>query len=116
MIPIIAKISTQANINSKSMVLILEKGSFLGLFTGDISSNEEVLILKSIEDYINNNTNSANIITVNMLKVAHHGSGNSSCEEFINKLNIKLATISCGINNSYGHPDKNVVEKIKKTG
>lgn len=104
------------NINSKSMVLILEKGSFLGLFTGDISSNEEVLILKSIEDYINNNTNSANIITVNMLKVAHHGSGNSSCEEFINKLNIKLATISCGINNSYGHPDKNVVEKIKKTG
>ena len=49
-----------------------------------------------------------------ILKVAHHGSKNSTSEEFLKAANPKLAIISCGEGNRYGHPHEETLERIEK--
>ena len=51
-----------------------------------------------------------------ILKVAHHGSKDSSSERFLQKVRPKIAVISCGENNSYGHPHKEVFERLDECG
>jgi competence protein ComEC len=90
--------------NNTSIVskLIFENSSFL--FTGDISKDiEESLTLTPF------NLNSK------VLKVAHHGSKNSSSEKFLEKVSPELAVISVG-ENKYGHPHKETLEILEKYG
>lgn len=61
---------------------------------------------KIIKDY--------NSIPCDILKVGHHGSDTSSCEEFITYMNPKTAIVSCGKNNKFGHPSKSVVETLNR--
>lgn len=49
-----------------------------------------------------------------ILKVAHHGSKNSTSEEFLEAANPKLAIISCGEGNRYGHPHEETLERLEK--
>ncbi len=49
-----------------------------------------------------------------ILKVAHHGSKNSTSEEFLKAANPKLAIISCGEGNRYGHPHEETMERLEK--
>lgn len=49
-----------------------------------------------------------------ILKVAHHGSKNSTSEEFLKAANPKLAIISCGEGNRYGHPHQETLERLEK--
>ncbi len=65
----------------------------------------------SIEKAIMNEYQS---VPCDILKVGHHGSKTSSCSEFISYLSPKEAIISCGKNNKYGHPNKEVLEVLYK--
>lgn len=47
-------------------------------------------------------------------KVAHHGSKYSTKEEFLNKVWVKIGLISSGRKNSYGHPHKELLQRLKK--
>lgn len=49
-----------------------------------------------------------------ILKVAHHGSKNSTSEEFLKAANPKIAIISCGTGNRYGHPHEETLERLEK--
>ena len=49
-----------------------------------------------------------------ILKAAHHGSRNSSSEIFLQKVRPKYTIISAGIKNSYGHPHRETIERLKK--
>ena len=49
---------------------------------------------------------------MDLLKVAHHGSGDSTCMEFLERTKPRVAVISCGEENSYGHPHKDTVERL----
>ncbi|MBR4026928.1 MAG: DNA internalization-related competence protein ComEC/Rec2, partial [Lachnospiraceae bacterium] len=91
--------------NESSLVLMLTKGNIKGLFTGDISKETEQLLLKE------NIASEADIY-----KVAHHGSKYSNSEEFLQVIRPKIAVISCGENNSYGHPSMEAIEHIKEAG
>ena len=86
--------------NDKSMVLLLDHKGFKTLFTGDISAE--------IEREINSK--------FDLLKVAHHGSRTSTCDEFLDKTRPKFAVISAGYENSYGHPHKESLENLEKHG
>ena len=55
-------------------------------------------------------------ISADVLKVAHHGSKYSSDAAFLEKVSPKAAVISCGTNNVYGHPHKEAMERLQKTG
>ena len=91
--------------NALSMVLLWKSGDFLGLFTGDISKTEEKQILKQWE-----------IGEIDFYKAAHHGSNNSNSSEFLDHLSPKIAVISCGEDNSYGHPGAEAVLHMEEAG
>jgi len=48
-----------------------------------------------------------------LLKVAHHGSRSSSSTAFLDMVNPQLAVISVGEDNSFGHPDKGVLDRLE---
>lgn len=93
--------------NEYSMVFILRYKDFKMMFTGDIGSEQEKSILEYGQDRKIN-------LSVNVLKCAHHGSKNSNSESFIEKLRPSVAIISAGKNNRYGHPSKDVLERLKE--
>ena len=51
---------------------------------------------------------------VDILKVSHHGSKNGTSEELLDVLKAKMAVISVGAKNRFGHPTKEVLERLKK--
>jgi len=73
------------------------------MLTGDIEKNGEENILNEFENIKNN-----------ILKVAHHGSKTSTSKKFLNKVNPDIAIIQVGEDNQYGHPDSEVVNKLKE--
>ncbi len=82
-----------------------EKGAVSLLLTGDVEGDGEELLLQELKD--------RNIKNVTVLKVAHHGSKNSTCREMLEQLMPQLAVISCGKNNRYGHPHEETLERLK---
>ena len=93
-------------LNNNSIVCKLNYNDFSILFTGDIEEMAEKEILQEyiVKDDILNST---------ILKVAHHGSKTSSIQEFIEKVNPKIALIGVGENNNFGHPNSDVLERLE---
>jgi len=91
------------NINNYSVVIKLTYGNTKFLFTGDAHKQSEKEILSKGYD-----------LSSDVLKVGHHGSSSSSSKEFLDKVNPKIAIISCGKNNDYGHPHKETLDELKK--
>jgi len=90
--------------NEGSQVLHLSQGDFDVLFTGDVEGKGEEQVLELLQDCS---------VTWEVLKVAHHGSKNSSKEAFLDCVKPKQAVISCGKDNSYGHPHQEVMERLE---
>lgn len=93
-------------LNNNSLVCKLVYLSFSCIFTGDIEEIAEKAILEKYK-------NSTQILKSDILKIAHHGSKTSSTEEFLETVKPKIALIGVGQNNNFGHPNKNVIERIK---
>lgn len=91
--------------NAASMVLEVSFKEFGMLFTGDVEEEGE----KELEE------NGA-LKEYDVLKVAHHGSKNSSSEEFLKQTKPEIAWISSGIHNRYGHPHPETVERLGQIG
>src|SRR5207244_13426284 len=51
-----------------------------------------------------------------VLKVGHHGSRSSTSSEFLRTVGPRLAAISVGARNAYGHPDAGVVARLAEAG
>lgn len=86
--------------NESSVVLRLEYQKFSALLTGDLEGRGEETVMKTGGD------------SVTLLKVAHHGSSNSSGEEFLRTFRPGISVISCGRGNTYGHPHAEVLERL----
>jgi competence protein ComEC len=89
------------NNNAYSLVLNLKYKAYNEIFTGDIEKQEEEKINNKYTDYLNSD----------IIKVPHHGSNSSSTKEFIEYVMPRLAVISSGRNNRFGHPHKEVLER-----
>ena len=55
-------------------------------------------------------------LSVDLLKVGHHGSHSSSSKPFIDKINPEYAVILVGEDNKYGHPHKETMDTFKEKG
>lgn len=94
---------SRADINDLSLCFIVEHEGIKTLFTGDISSEKEKdMVLK--------------LGKVDILKACHHGSDRSNSEEFLKALSPDTVIISAGKGNSYGHPGKEALKRMKKEG
>lgn len=91
--------------NEGSQVLLAEMEELSLLFTGDVEGRGEEELLALCRE---------RNIRCDILKVAHHGSKNSTSEEFLNTVSPRTAVISCGRNNLYGHPHQELMERLKK--
>lgn len=95
------------SIMEKNAASIVMQGKVLGykvLLTGDVEKEgEDQLLSQGLE-------------RVEILKAAHHGSKNSTSENFLQKTLPVQAVISCGKNNRYGHPHQETIHRLKRYG
>ncbi len=78
------------------------------LLTGDVEGYGEDALLAQLRD--------RDIRGVSLLKAAHHGSKNSTSEELLEQIAPALSVISCGRNNRYGHPHRELLERLDGAG
>jgi competence protein ComEC len=90
--------------NDGSIITTINYGEARYLLTGDTTQKTEKLIY-SLYPSIDLNSD--------VLKVAHHGSRTSSNEYFLKIVSPDISFISAGYNNRYGHPHKEILERIK---
>lgn len=89
--------------NDGSIVGKLVYGNESFMLTGDATRYTENLIMHN-ENY--------ETLHSQILKLGHHGSRTSSSELWLEKVNPDLAIISAGKNNSYGHPHKDILDRL----
>lgn len=91
--------------NNLSLVLRVTYGEMKFLFTGDAEWDEEHDLVDAGVD-----------LRADVLKVPHHGSNSSSSYVFLRAVNPRHAIISVGKDNSYGHPDEEVLGRLRNLG
>lgn len=90
--------------NENSMVLEVCYGKFSMLLTGDLGEGENSLWDRMEQQ------------RYTVLKAGHHGSKFSTSAEFLDRVNPDISVISCGEGNRYGHPHKEVLDRLAKAG
>jgi len=91
--------------NDASLVLKAVYKNHTFLFTGDVGFSAERALIDSGAD-----------ISADILKLAHHGSKNSTSEAFLVQSNPLAAICGSGRRNSYGHPAAETLERLEKFG
>ncbi|MFQ5550854.1 MAG: DNA internalization-related competence protein ComEC/Rec2, partial [Gemmatimonadales bacterium] len=89
--------------NESSLVFTLAYRDFSMLFTGDVGAAAESVL-------------TAEVATVDVLKVGHHGSATSTSHRFVVATAPRVAVISVGRGNSYGHPAPGVIRRLREAG
>ena len=78
------------------------------LLTGDVEGEGERQLTQELQEQ-----RGQRALRVDILKVAHHGSGYSTGTEFLATACPATAIISCGRNNSYGHPHAETLQRLE---
>ncbi|TCP32324.1 competence protein ComEC [Scopulibacillus darangshiensis] len=88
--------------NNDSLVVLTDLGGVSWLFTGDLEKEGEMNILTHYRH-----------LPVDILKVGHHGSKTSTTEDWLDELRPKVAIVSVGKRNRYGHPSPEVLDRLE---
>lgn len=88
-----AGLETQDNYNLLSLGLLFEGGGMRFLNTGDGEKQNEAAMLESGQN-----------LGADVFMAGHHGSNTSNTADFVRAANPRLVLVSCGRDNSYGHP------------
>ncbi|MDF2927724.1 MAG: internalization-related competence protein ComEC/Rec2 [Paenibacillaceae bacterium] len=108
--------------NSHTVAALLTMNGFRFLFAGDMGFAEETAILDRIATEpaaaasVAEAAASAAEPVLDVLKVAHHGSKNSTSGDWLSYWKPKLAVISAGVNNIYGHPHPLTLDRLTDAG
>lgn len=89
------------DLNDMSLVARLDYGETSFLFTGDCRKTPFKEIIKAGGD-----------VDVDVVKAAHHGAYNATDQEVFDAMSPEYMLISCGLDNSYGHPHREVVQML----
>lgn len=94
----------EAESNDLSVVMALRWGDFDALLTGDAPESVERVLLSSVPT------------DLEVLKVGHHGSATSTGAELLARAPPRVAVVSVGARNRYGHPDPGVLRRLAQSG
>ena len=97
--------SWYANLNDYSVSMLLLYGETRFLFTGDAERESEMEMVERGHD-----------ISAQILHVGHHGSRTSTVQPFLDAVSPQIAVISVGANNPFGHPHREVVNRLEAAG
>lgn len=100
-VKMLAPLKQYKELNNMSIVMKITYGETSFLFQGDAESQVENDLLYSDYD-----------LTADVLKLGHHGSKTASTPKYLDAVNPMIAVISCGQENSYGHPRNTVMEYL----
>ncbi|MEX2182252.1 MAG: DNA internalization-related competence protein ComEC/Rec2 [Gemmatimonadaceae bacterium] len=92
--------------NEASTVVRVQFGAVSFLLTGDAEAREEAWLLD----------HAAERLASDVLKVAHHGSATSTTPAFLSAVAPRLAVVSVGAGNTYGHPSSEVMRRLAAAG
>src|SRR6185503_8241548 len=92
--------------NLASTVVRVRVGRVRFLLVGDAEHEEEEWLLE----------HAGEALAADVLKVGHHGSATSSGADFLDAVRPRLALVSIGANNSYGHPSQSVLISLTERG
>lgn len=104
-VTVVAVNSVPEDTNNTSIVIRIVYGDTSFLYTGDAEQETEEKILESGQN-----------IESTVLKVGHHGSSTSTSQAFLDAVSPTYAVISCGKDNSYGHPHSETLAKLASAG
>lgn len=93
------------NANDYSVGILLQHGKNRFLFTGDAEEASEADMLENGID-----------LEADVFKASHHGSRTANTEEFLQTVDPDYVVISCGQENSYGHPHAEVMNRLRAMG
>ncbi len=103
--------------NNSSAVLYLSCCGTRALFSGDIEASRERRLLREYQadsNIFNAGEKVVDLEDIDFLKVAHHGSAESSAEEWLSLLSPRACFLECGEGNSYHFPRAETIERIGK--
>jgi competence protein ComEC len=92
----------QDGINNQSVVAVFERDGARALLTGDAGAPTERGLLEAGDD-----------IRARLLKVGHHGSRTATTPEFLRAVSPRVALLSCGRGNRFGHPAPQTLETLR---
>jgi competence protein ComEC len=92
--------------NNRSVILRVSCGAVRFLFPGDAENSEETWAVKRYGAGL----------AAEVLIVPHHGSGTSSAKAFLQAVKPKIAVLSCGLDNPFGHPHAETLHAYRKRG
>ncbi|MDE6220145.1 MAG: MBL fold metallo-hydrolase [Lachnospiraceae bacterium] len=104
-ITILAPNGKYGNPNDASIALMIQNGENKFLFTGDAGEDAE-------QDILDNGIE----LSADVYKAGHHGSRTSTSQKFFEAVNPSYAVISCGEDNSYGHPHAETLNTFRMNG
>lgn len=107
-VTVLGPVKSYAETNDTSIVLKIQYGDTVFLFTGDMETAEENDML----DYWDGRVD----WDADVLKVGHHGSNTSTGYRFLNEVSPDYAVISVGKGNSYGHPHEEPLSRLNQAG
>ena len=99
--------------NDTSLVFLLQTPELLVWFMGDAGTSSEAELMERLAAVDMSSLQKGRQV---LLKVGHHGSKTSSGQTFLEFVQPNIAVISCGFQNSYGHPHQSVVERLEAMG
>ncbi|WP_440895044.1 MBL fold metallo-hydrolase [Amphibacillus sp. Q70] len=105
LIEVIAPEQLTNDANEDSISIFLQYGNSSVVMTGDAGARAEANMIDVRES-----------LAADILHVGHHGSNTSTSASFLTAVNPDYAIISAGEDNSYGHPDQEVVDRIRDNG
>ena len=95
------------NLNNVSAVVRVDVGGTSLLVSGDAEMEAELDLLAA---------NAPELFDCDIYKAGHHGSSTSTTLEFFTAIAPDHCVISCGKNNSYGHPHTTVLQLFSLSG
>ncbi|MCS7173965.1 MAG: DNA internalization-related competence protein ComEC/Rec2 [Armatimonadetes bacterium] len=98
-------IGGRSPVNENSVVIRLRYRERSVLLPGDVEENAEAALVRSGED-----------LRADVLKIPHQGSRTSSTEEFLREVAPRIAVLSVGARNPFGHPHPQILRRYARLG
>lgn len=106
---VLGPVDAYEGLNDTSLILRVDFGENSFLFVGDMEAQAE-------GDLLDHWADRPELLDVDILKVGHHGSSDSSGYRFLYQVTADYGVISCGENNDYGHPHAEAMERLDCAG